>query len=129
MAAKNIGEALLRVLQKPASSFGVQENLLRAFKKELRDTFAHQAMIFIDATKIKSASEDQGKAIIDETIEEAVEMAVNSFVKYMFSDTPAVAEADCTCGHARLQHIYGDGACRPGYECAFRCENFEPKKT
>lgn len=29
-----------------------------------------------------------------------------------------------TCGHARLDHIYEEGPCRPGFACPSRCEAF-----
>ncbi len=38
---------------------------------------------------------------------------------------------DCgRCGHARYQHIYCEGACRPGFECEAHCDKFvEPQKA
>lgn len=30
----------------------------------------------------------------------------------------------CRCGHAKPQHIYEEGACRPGFMCD--CKRFEP---
>lgn len=35
----------------------------------------------------------------------------------------------CACGHLKTQHIYEEGACRPGFICAFRCEQFRPPNT
>lgn len=31
----------------------------------------------------------------------------------------------CECGHLRGEHIYGEGACRPGFLCLMRCEQFK----
>jgi hypothetical protein len=31
-----------------------------------------------------------------------------------------------TCGHDKSQHIYHEGACRPGFVCSFGCEKFVP---
>lgn len=28
------------------------------------------------------------------------------------------------CGHDKMQHIYGSGACRPGYVCEHHCSSF-----
>ncbi len=28
-----------------------------------------------------------------------------------------LTHARCHCGHEKIQHIYGDGACRPGFVC------------
>lgn len=30
----------------------------------------------------------------------------------------------CICGHDVSQHIYHEGACRPGFECVDQCEEF-----
>lgn len=30
----------------------------------------------------------------------------------------------CRCGHLRRQHIYHEGACRPGFLCEARCQEF-----
>lgn len=30
----------------------------------------------------------------------------------------------CVCGHERIQHIYEEGACRPGFVCEKKCEQF-----
>lgn len=35
----------------------------------------------------------------------------------------------CECGHTKAQHIYEEGACRPGYQCACYCEKFEPAQA
>lgn len=40
----------------------------------------------------------------------------------------------CTCGHYRKHHIYEEGACRPGFECQTKCDQFKlrpriPKKN
>lgn len=29
-----------------------------------------------------------------------------------------------TCGHTSIQHIYGTGACRPGFVCEAECTEF-----
>lgn len=29
-----------------------------------------------------------------------------------------------TCGHIKQNHIYEEGSCRPGYECASECKKF-----
>jgi len=34
-------------------------------------------------------------------------------------------EKCATCGHDRSQHIYEEGACRPGFICAEHCEEFK----
>lgn len=31
----------------------------------------------------------------------------------------------CVCGHQKRDHIYHEGACRPGFECVQRCDKFE----
>lgn len=31
----------------------------------------------------------------------------------------------CVCGHKRIEHIYEEGACRPGFVCATSCEKFK----
>ena len=31
-------------------------------------------------------------------------------------------EPNCTCGHGSIEHIYGEGACRPGFVC--ECPKF-----
>lgn len=30
----------------------------------------------------------------------------------------------CVCGHTADQHIYSEGACRPGFECDEACDRF-----
>lgn len=35
----------------------------------------------------------------------------------------------CMCGHEKRDHIYEDGACRPGYICQSRCGKYEEKKN
>jgi len=30
----------------------------------------------------------------------------------------------CVCGHRRHEHIYHEGACRPGYVCEELCDKF-----
>lgn len=30
----------------------------------------------------------------------------------------------CACGHAQEDHIYEEGACRPGFECPDKCEKY-----
>ena len=30
----------------------------------------------------------------------------------------------CLCGHARMDHIYLTGACRPGFLCLSECKSF-----
>ena len=36
-------------------------------------------------------------------------------------------DVDCrTCGHRRRDHIYEEGACRPGYPCARSCGAYAP---
>lgn len=32
----------------------------------------------------------------------------------------------CRCGHAMVNHIYYEGACRPGFICDARCQSFTP---
>ena len=34
-----------------------------------------------------------------------------------------------TCGHRADQHIYGEGACRPGWACESSCEAFTQPKS
>ena len=34
----------------------------------------------------------------------------------------------CECGHKRIEHVYEEGACRPGYKCADQCIRFRPKE-
>ena len=31
----------------------------------------------------------------------------------------------CLCGHEQSDHIYEEGACRPGFVCEVKCEKFE----
>lgn len=33
----------------------------------------------------------------------------------------------CDCGHAKHDHIYEEGACRPGFLCANECLKYEAK--
>lgn len=33
----------------------------------------------------------------------------------------------CKCGHENKDHIYNEGACRPGFLCEAKCEKFESK--
>lgn len=37
-----------------------------------------------------------------------------------------VSESVCLCGHRKIDHIYEEGACRPGYVCALSCDEFTP---
>lgn len=30
----------------------------------------------------------------------------------------------CACGHSKRDHIYEEGACRPGYVCGAGCERY-----
>lgn len=40
---------------------------------------------------------------------------------------PDPGDLDCrTCGHRRRDHIYEEGACRPGYPCAGSCAVYVP---
>lgn len=32
----------------------------------------------------------------------------------------------CKCGHTKEQHIYWEGACRPGFVCEMACKKFSP---
>lgn len=32
----------------------------------------------------------------------------------------------CVCGHEKRQHIYEEGACRPGFRCKEACRRFRP---
>lgn len=34
--------------------------------------------------------------------------------------------SDCKCGHGRRDHIYDEGACRPGFECREECREYRP---
>jgi hypothetical protein len=34
-----------------------------------------------------------------------------------------------TCGHEQWSHIYDVGACRPGFVCESRCEEFNDGKA
>lgn len=36
--------------------------------------------------------------------------------------------AKCVCGHMRSQHIYHEGACRPGFQCEIGCDRFVNEK-
>lgn len=47
-------------------------------------------------------------------------MSLNEMVAPVF--------ALCECGHKRIQHIYGEGACRPGFVCEKECKEFKPTK-
>ena len=41
--------------------------------------------------------------------------------------SPDLGDLDCrTCGHRRRDHIYEEGACRPGYPCAGSCTLYVP---
>ena len=42
------------------------------------------------------------------------------------NDREEALEPCLSCGHDKRQHIYGDGACRPGFACPSHCEAFEP---
>lgn len=33
----------------------------------------------------------------------------------------------CTCGHPKGDHIYDVGACRPGFVCPAKCEEYRTK--
>ena len=35
----------------------------------------------------------------------------------------------CKCGHTKRQHIYEEGACRPGFVCESKCEHFSAAAT
>ena len=37
-----------------------------------------------------------------------------------------VSESVCLCGHRKIDHIYEEGACRPGHVCALSCDEFTP---
>lgn len=32
--------------------------------------------------------------------------------------------SDCRCGHAKKDHIYEEGSCRPGFVCEWRCDKY-----
>lgn len=36
----------------------------------------------------------------------------------------AIDDKRCVCGHTARQHIYYEGACRPGYRCREECQEF-----
>lgn len=36
---------------------------------------------------------------------------------------------ECICGHTREQHIYDEGACRPGFVCPSACTEFVEKRS
>jgi hypothetical protein len=39
----------------------------------------------------------------------------------------ALVEAStCACGHAQIDHIYEEGACRPGFVCEAGCTLYWP---
>lgn len=42
---------------------------------------------------------------------------------------PERVPARCACGHEKRQHIYEEGACRPGFKCEARCEKYVPDTT
>lgn len=44
----------------------------------------------------------------------------------MGDDTMTGVNALCVCGHAKKDHIYHEGACRPGFVCPEECEYFTP---
>jgi hypothetical protein len=39
------------------------------------------------------------------------------------------AAEKCACGHKRGDHIYEEGACRPGFACADECGGFRSQAT
>lgn len=47
---------------------------------------------------------------------------------YRLKALPAAGKSLCRCGHARIDHIYEEGPCRPGFVCAKKCESFKEKK-
>lgn len=40
-------------------------------------------------------------------------------------DNDRTSDDRCRCGHARIQHIYEVGACRPGFVCEVGCSGFQ----
>ena len=45
----------------------------------------------------------------------------------MIEETSTQPQDKCECGHARSQHVYERGACRPGFVCSSRCPEFNLK--
>jgi hypothetical protein len=50
---------------------------------------------------------------------------IDSMIIECNDDTPRSSDL-CECGHLRIQHIYAEGACRPGFVC--ECSGFKIKK-
>ena len=44
---------------------------------------------------------------------------------------PVIPTDICQCGHMKIDHVYLDGNCRPGFVCEGDCKKFRPayKKT
>lgn len=36
-----------------------------------------------------------------------------------------MSNEECTCGHTKQQHIYEEGACRPGMPCHIDCQQYQ----
>lgn len=45
-------------------------------------------------------------------------------IEKALSTPDASADEVCTCTHRREDHIYWEGACRPGFVCASACTKF-----
>lgn len=85
MAAKTLDEAIIIAMTTVQTS-----DFKERLKTELRDLFAHQGMIFVAGSKKEIKDKDPMKALIDDTIDSAVDIAITNFIRYMFSDVPAV---------------------------------------
>lgn len=41
----------------------------------------------------------------------------------------AAEDGPCSCGDKRAEHIYGEGACRPGFACLEACDTYRPRRV